>query len=103
MVIAVLVVTLAAWMVVTWIIRIAVLIILVGISPLAMACYSLPQLEGAVRLWWRTLIGCLAIPTAQATTFSVGMWMLLDPAAGLPDHGGDASAQMLNLFAALDE
>lgn len=101
-IIAVLVAGLAAWMALTWIIRIGVLIIVVGISPLAMACYSLPILDGAARLWWRTLIGCLAIPAAQALTFSVGMWMLLDPRGGLPDHNGDdTGAQTLNLFAAL--
>jgi hypothetical protein len=102
-IITVLVVVLAAWLVLTWIIRYGLLIILVGLSPLAMACYSLPQLEGAPRLWWRTLIGCLAIPAAQATTFSVGMWILLDPAAGLPmgAQPDDAASRPITLFAVL--
>jgi hypothetical protein len=103
MIITVLVMVLAAWLVLTWVIRYGLLIILVGISPIAMACYSLPQLEGAARLWWRTLIGCLAIPAAQATTFSVGMWILLDPAAGLPVGAkpDDASSRPITLFAVL--
>ncbi|MEV0269808.1 hypothetical protein AB0H43_13605 [Hamadaea sp. NPDC050747] len=102
-IITVLVVILAAWLVLTWIIRYALLIILVGLSPLAMASYSLPQLEGAARLWWRTLIGCLAIPAAQATTFSAGMWILLDPAAGLPAgvKPDDADSRPITLFAVL--
>ncbi|MCP2323656.1 hypothetical protein HDA40_002163 [Hamadaea flava] len=102
-IITVLVVILAAWLVLTWIIRYALLIVLVGLSPLAMACYSLPQLEGAARLWWRTVIGCMAIPAAQATTFSTGMWILLDPAAGLPAgiKPDDASSRPITLFAVL--
>ena len=44
---------------VTWIVRVATLVIVAGIGPAAMACYCLPYTQPAAALWWRSLLGCL--------------------------------------------
>jgi hypothetical protein len=53
---------LAVMLLLTSIVRIAVVIVLVGIAPLAPACHALPFTDTAARLWWRILLGCLAVP-----------------------------------------
>jgi hypothetical protein len=66
------------------IVRVGVLVILAGIGPVAMACYSLPWTQGAAQLWWRSLLGCLGTATLQAITFSTGIQLITDPDANLP-------------------
>jgi hypothetical protein len=63
----------------TWIVRMAVLVILAGIAPVAMACYGTPWTQPAAQLWWRTLLGCLGTAILQAIAFSMGIKMLIDP------------------------
>ena len=57
------------------------------IAPVALACHALPQTDPAARLWWRSFLGCAAVPTLQAVTLTAGHWMLLDPAHLLPVFG----------------
>ncbi|MDG6108794.1 hypothetical protein Daura_06240 [Dactylosporangium aurantiacum] len=66
------------------IVRVGVLVILAGIGPVAMACYSLPWTQGVAQLWWRSLLGCLGTATLQAITFSTGIQLITDPNANLP-------------------
>jgi hypothetical protein len=69
------------------IVRFAVLLVLTSIAPVALACHALPQTDPAARLWWRSFLGCAAVPTLQAVTLTAGHWMLLDPAHLLPVFG----------------
>jgi hypothetical protein len=82
-----------------WLVRTGVLIILVGIAPLALACHSTPFTDGAARLWWRSLLGVLATVTLQAFALHTTLSIFLDPAANLPALGipQDPSGT-LNLF-----
>jgi hypothetical protein len=86
----------------TWFFRIAILIILAGVAPVALACYSLPQTQPAAQLWWRTLLACLATPVLQAITFSAGIGLLLDPTHNMPVligvPQGAPSMDTFNLF-----
>jgi hypothetical protein len=86
----------------TWFFRIAILIILAGVAPVALACYSLPQTQPAAQLWWRTLLACLATPVLQAITFSTGIGLLLDPTHNMPVligvPPGAPSMDTFNLF-----
>lgn len=95
---------LAAALLVTWIVRVAVLIVLVGIAPAALACHALPFTDPAARLWWRTLLGCLAIPVLQAVVLFTAIRVLLTPSANLPALGlpglGDPTSAM-NAFVVL--
>lgn len=85
-----------------WYFRIAILIILAGIAPVALACYALPHTQPAALLWWRTLLACLATPVLQAITFTVGIGLLLDPDHNAPILLGAApgapSMDTFNLF-----
>lgn len=81
----------------TWFVRMAILIILVGVAPLALACYCLPQTQPAAQLWWRSMLGCLGTQVLQTMCFSTGMHLLLTPQYNVPIQHGDT----LNLFVVL--
>jgi len=77
---------------ITYIVRVALAIILAVSAPLALACLALPQTEGLARLWWRASLGTLAVQLGQSLTLIAGLQVLLDPggvnAIGLPTSGG---------------
>ncbi len=81
--IAVTIIVLAYLLMVGWAIRVVVLVLLAGLAPAALACYCLPQTQPVAQLWWRSLLGCLAIPVLQALALSTGVILLLNP-----DHNG---------------
>ncbi|MEU8076009.1 hypothetical protein AB0B31_11205 [Catellatospora citrea] len=83
-----LVIGLAIWVFLLWDIRIAVLIVLAGTAPLAMACYASPYLEGVPRLWWRATFGTLSIQVLQAAVFTLGVSLIVSP----PDDVGQTEA-----------
>jgi hypothetical protein len=86
-----------------WFARIAALIVLAGIAPLALVCYALPQIQAAAGLWWRSLLGCLTIPVLQAIFFTTGVNLLLDPDSNVPILLGlpaGANTDVFNLFVA---
>jgi hypothetical protein len=70
-----------------WLVRTGVLIILVGIAPVALACHATPFTDGAARLWWRSLLGVLATVTLQAFAMHTTLSIFLDPNANLPALG----------------
>jgi hypothetical protein len=87
---------LTAMLLVMWLVRLVVLVVLVGIAPVALACHALPYTDGAARLWWRALLGCLGVVVLQALALHTTVSVFLDPGAnlGLPqDRSG-----MFNLF-----
>jgi hypothetical protein len=87
---------LTAMLLITWLVRLVVLVVLAGIAPLALACHALPHTDGAARLWWRALLGCLGTVLLQALALHTTVSVFLDPRAnlGLPaDRSG-----MFNLF-----
>jgi hypothetical protein len=86
-VLATIIVALVVSTAVSMIVRFAVLLILTCIAPVALACHALPQTDPAARLWWRSFLGCAAVPTLQACALTAGHWMLLDPAHLLPVFG----------------
>ena len=77
---------------ITYLIRSAVLIVLTAGSPLAFACHALPWTEGVAKLWWRAIIGCVAIQVLQALVLITSIQIFFDPQAtnvfGLPTGGG---------------
>ena len=95
---------LAVMLLITWIVRIAVLIVLVGIAPVALACHGLPFTDPAAKLWWRSLLGCLAVPMLQAIVLFTALKVLLTPSANLTTLGlpglGDPNS-IMNLFVVL--
>ncbi|GGL20190.1 conjugal transfer protein TrbL family protein [Mangrovihabitans endophyticus] len=95
-VIGLLIVVLMVMLGVGWLTRIAVLLVLAGIAPAALACYATPWTKGAADLWVRTVLGCLATPALQAVAFSAGIGLLLDPGANLP--AGGSGSETVNLL-----
>ena len=77
---------------VTCLIRAAVLLTLTAGAPLALACHALPQTDGIARLWWRAIVGCLATQVLQALVLIICIQVFFDPNAdtmlGLPSGGG---------------
>lgn len=69
------------------IVRATVLLVMTIVAPLALACHALPQTDGVARMWWRSYVGCLAVPVVQTFFLYAGQWMLLDPANMLPVLG----------------
>ncbi|MFC0532121.1 type IV secretion system protein [Phytohabitans kaempferiae] len=74
--------------------RVAGLLVLAVIAPIALALHALPQTDPIARLWWQATAGCLVTPVLQAFTLQAGSWMLLDPQHMLPMLGlpGDPGA-----------
>jgi hypothetical protein len=50
----------------SYVLRVAVLVVLTVAGPLALAGHALPQTEALARWWWRGVTACLAVPVAQS-------------------------------------
>ncbi|ROO52772.1 hypothetical protein EDC02_7713 [Micromonospora sp. Llam0] len=97
--IALLIAVLAGALIVQWIIRLGVLVVAVGVSPIALALHGTPQTEGAAKLWWRTILGTLGTVVIQAVALHTTLTIFLNPNSnfpvlGLPIPGGDPGAVM---------
>ena len=57
---------LAVIVLVTYVIRVAVLVMLVAGGPLCLIGHVLPHTDGLARLWWRALAACVGVQVAQA-------------------------------------
>ncbi|MDI1463424.1 hypothetical protein QEZ54_20800 [Catellatospora sp. KI3] len=100
-VIGLLIAVLLGILLVQWITRLGLLLLLAGISPLALALHGTPWTEAAAKLWWRSVLATLGTVTAQAITMHLAMRILLTPTDTLPVLGvpGDPGA-VLNLLVA---
>ena len=57
----------------TYVARVATLVIMVGTAPLFLVAHAVPQLDGAARLWWRNLVGCLAVQVGQSLVMAAAL------------------------------
>ncbi|MFM9442547.1 hypothetical protein [Streptomyces acidiscabies] len=78
----------------TFVVRVALTIILVAGAPLALICHVLPQTDAVARWWWRVFGGVLAIQVAQSLALITGVRVFLTPGGfgrdglfGLNDNG----------------
>jgi hypothetical protein len=72
---------------VQWLMRIGLLIVVGGLSPIALALHGTPHTEGAAKLWWRTLLGTLATVVIQAVALHLTLSIFLSPGSNLPALG----------------
>jgi hypothetical protein len=83
--------TLVLWMlvllVITWIGRLAVLLVAAATAPIALMCHALPHTDVVARIWWRSLLGCLLVQMLQAITLHMAVATLLSSEANLPALG----------------
>ena len=73
----------------TYIVRLALVILLVVAAPICLVCHALPQTEGLARLWWRAFAGTLAVQVAQSLVLVTALRVFL--ASGGPANLGIAS------------
>ncbi len=84
---------------VSYVVRVALTIILIVGAPLALMFHALPQTEGIARWWWKAFGGCLAIQVCQSLALITAMRVFLAP-GGLTLFGPTASG-LVNLLVAL--
>ncbi|WP_412740964.1 hypothetical protein [Krasilnikovia sp. MM14-A1259] len=73
-------VVLALVVVVTFLLRVAIMVVLIGLAPLALACHATPQTEGLAYTWWRAFAACLGLQVAQALIVLTAVKVFLTPA-----------------------
>ena len=73
----------------TYIVRLALVILLVVAAPICLVCHALPQTEGLAKLWWRAFAGTLAVQVAQSLVLITALRVFL--ASGGPANLGIAS------------
>ena len=61
---------LAVALLILYIVRAALIILLVCAAPLMMIAHGLPQTEGVARFWWRAMLAALGVQAAQAFTLA---------------------------------
>jgi hypothetical protein len=94
------VVQVLGWMlVVTLLVRTAVVTVLVVAAPLLLACHASPATEGAARLSWRAFCGVMAAQAVQSVVFLVCVKVVLDPSnysmLGMPGSVGLINLMLL--------
>jgi hypothetical protein len=72
---------LVIWIIVGWIVRLGLLIVLVGVAPIALACHGTPWTDPAARLWWRAFIGALGTVAGQAVALHTAAVIYWSPDA----------------------
>jgi len=76
----------------TYVIRLALLVVLIVAAPLALVCHALPQTEALARLWWRAFAGCLAVQLGQSLVLITAVRVFLGSGGhanlGLASTGG---------------
>ena len=78
---------LTGMLMVQWLVRLGLLVVVVGVAPIALACHATPWTEAAAKLWWRTLLGTLGTVVLQALALHVALSVFLDPAADVAALG----------------
>ncbi|MCA2216362.1 conjugal transfer protein TrbL family protein [Jidongwangia harbinensis] len=86
-VIGLVIAVLVAMLLVQWIIRLGVLIVAVGVAPIALALHGTPQTEPAAKLWWRLMLGALGTVLIQAVALHTTLTIFLSPQSDLPALG----------------
>ena len=84
---------------VTYIVRVALTVILIAGAPLVLMFHALPQTEGIAYWWWKAYGGCLAIQVVQSLTLITAMRVFLAP-GGFTVFGPTVSG-LVNLLVAI--
>lgn len=84
---------------ITYILRVAITVILLIGAPLALMCHALPHTETIARWWWKAFAGVLAIQVAQSLTLIVALKVFFEPTGWTPF--GPRPSGLVNLLVAL--
>lgn len=91
---------LALALLVVYVVRVALVILLVAAGPLALSAHALPHTDGLARLWWRALAGLLAIQVGQALVFVAALRVFF-AADGRSTLGLSAGGTLVDLLIVL--
>jgi hypothetical protein len=67
---------LAVALLILYIVRAALIVLLVCAAPLMLISHGLPQTEGMARFWWRAMLAALGVQAAQALTLAATVHVL---------------------------
>lgn len=84
---------------VTYVVRVAMTVILIAGAPIALMCHALPHTEGIAKWWWKAFGGCLAIQVGQSLTLITAMKVFFAP--GGFTLFGPTTGGLVNLLVAL--
>jgi hypothetical protein len=90
---------LASILLATWLLRLVLVVLLVIAAPLALICHVLPATEGLAKLWWRAVVGTLAVQIGQSLVLVTALRVFL-PEGGLGHLGLPAGGGLVNLLVA---
>lgn len=90
----------AVVLLVLYIVRAALIVLLVCAAPIMLLAHALPQTEGLAHLWWRAMIAALSIQVAQALTLAVAVNVFFT-AEGHSALGLSATGGLIDLLVAL--
>jgi hypothetical protein len=68
---------LAVMLLATYIVRLALVVLLVVAAPICLVCHALPQTEGLAKLWWRCFFGTLGVQVAQSLVLVTALRVFL--------------------------
>ena len=91
---------LAVVLLATYVIRVALLVLLVAGAPLALICHSLPQTERSARLWWRAVAGLFFVQLAQSLVLICALKVFFTP-EGPRTLGLSASGGLVDMLVAI--
>ena len=91
---------LAVVLLATYVVRVALLVLLVAVAPLALVGHALPQTEGAARLWWRAIAGLFAIQLGQSLVLICALKVFFTP-SGPSTLGISASGGLVDVVVAV--
>jgi hypothetical protein len=81
----------------TYVVRLALVILLVVAAPICMVCHALPQTEGLAKLWWRAFAGTLAVQVAQSLVLITALRVFL-ASGGSANLGIASSGGLVDLL-----
>jgi hypothetical protein len=73
------IVVMAIIVMITFIVRVAVLCVLLAVAPLALLFHALPQTEQLAFMWWKAVVGCFAIQLGQSVVLVAAVTVFLTP------------------------
>ena len=72
----------AVWLLVLYLLRAAIVVVLICAAPLMLLCHLFPQTEGLAQLWWRAMAACFVIQIAQALVLAAAVRVFFTGAGG---------------------
>jgi hypothetical protein len=87
LIIAGMVASLAVTLVFQWVTRAGLLIVVVGLAPIALAMHGTAQTEPIAKLWWRIMLGTPATVVLQAVALHTTLQVMLRPQTAIPALG----------------